>query len=114
MHLRHVLILAQSPPCRKMVSNQVSFISGSFTNWNSRVFLPRRYHGLEVTLAVVHFAQDYHAARTDSYESDSLQAVLVVFIFRSFECFAAILDSLQIGRIGARNRECPTMRDCKR
>ena len=68
-----ILILAQSPPCRKMVSNQVSFISGSFTNWNSRVFLPRRYHGLEFTLAVVHFAQDYHAARTDSYESDSLE-----------------------------------------
>ena len=48
-----------------MVSNQVSFISGSFTNWNSRVFLLRRYYGLEVTLAVVHFAQDYHAAGTN-------------------------------------------------
>ena len=30
----------------------------------------------------------------------------MVFIFRSFECFAAILDSLQTGRIGARMREC--------
>ena len=35
-----------------------------------------------------------------------MQAVLVVFIFRSFECFAAILDSLQTGRIGARMTDC--------
>ena len=29
----------------------------------------------------------------------------MVFIFRSFKCFAAILDSLQTGRIGARMSE---------
>ena len=104
MHLRHVLILAQSPPCRKMVSNQVSFISGSFTDWNSRVFLPRRYHGLEVTLAVVHFAQDYHAARTDSYESDSLQCSRFWW-FSSFD-LSSVLPPFWIRcRLGELGRE---------